>query len=231
MRLIDIFAKMDKQQLKIREQIQNEYLRIKEMLGRVPSRIELFTYMDDDIYEMALTHSKDNIFKNYMDYLKENGDLTQDEENVYQSAGREFINYIETTNMSKVYKMPVLMAFYNNGIIRMEVTKEQILESWKYFFSTGTNWKDIDKSSDFTYDKYRAITDSEHIKKIMQMPVKYLLESGKGLFIQKDGCVLALRDNMQEVIENEAFVRHIKDAVEYRVMDYYRRRYRNERLV
>lgn len=225
MRLIDIFAKMDKQQLKIREQIQNEYLRIKEMLGRVPSRIELFTYMDDDIYEMALTHSKDNIFKNYMDYLKENGDLKQDEENVYQSAGREFINYIETTNMSKVYKMPVLMAFYNNGIIRMEVTKEQILESWKDFFSTGTNWKDIDKSSDFNYDKYRAITDSEHIKKIMQMPVKYLLESGKGLFIQKDGCALALRDNMQEVIENEAFVRHMKDAVEYRVMDYYRRRY------
>lgn len=212
MRLIDIFAKMDKQQLKIREQIQNEYLRIKEMLGRVPSRIELFTYMDDDIYEMALTHSKDNIFKNYMDYLKENGDLKQDEENVYQSAGREFINYIETTNMSKVYKMPVLMAFYNNGIIRMEVTKEQILESWKDFFSTGTNWKDIDKSSDFNYDKYRAITDSEHIKKIMQMPVKYLLESGKGLFIQKDGCALALRDNMQQVIGNEAFVRHMKDA-------------------
>ena len=60
------------------------------MLGRVPSRIELFTYMDDDIYEMALTHSKDNIFKNYMDYLKENGDLKQDEENVYQSAGREW---------------------------------------------------------------------------------------------------------------------------------------------
>ena len=225
MRLIDIFAKMDKQQLKIREQIQNEYLRIKEMLGRVPSRIELFTYMDDDIYEMALTHSKDNIFKNYMDYLKENGDLKQDEENVYQSAGREFINYIETTNMSKVYKMPVLMAFYNNGIIRMEVTKEQILESWKDFFSTGTNWKDIDKSSDFNYDKYRAITDSEHIKKIMQMPVKYLLESGKGLFIQKDGCALALRDNMQQVIGNEAFVRHMKDALEYRGMDYYRRRY------
>ena len=225
MRLIDIFAKMDKQQLKIREQIQNEYLRIKEMLGRVPSRIELFTYMDDDIYEMALTHSKDNIFKNYMDYLKENGDLKQDEENVYQSAGREFINYIETTNMSKVYKMPVLMAFYNNGIIRMEVTKEQILESWKDFFSTGTNWKDIDKSSDFNYDKYRAITDSEHIKKIMQMPVKYLLESGKGLFIQKDGCALALRDNMQQVIGNEAFVRHMKDALEYRVMDYYSRRY------
>ncbi|MFQ9608437.1 MAG: hypothetical protein ACLU90_05575 [Lachnospira sp.] len=56
MRLIDIFAKMDKQQLKIREQIQNEYLRIKEIFGRVLSRIELFTYMDDDIYEMELTH-------------------------------------------------------------------------------------------------------------------------------------------------------------------------------
>lgn len=64
-----------------------------------------------------------------------------------------------------------------------------------------------------------------HIKKIMQMPVKHLLESGKGLFIQKDGCVLALRDNMQVDIGNEAFVRHTKAAVEYRGMDYYRRRY------
>lgn len=52
------------------------------------------------------------------------------------------LNYIETTNMSKVYKMPVLMAFYNQGMIRKSVTEEQLLISWKEFFDTGTNWKD-----------------------------------------------------------------------------------------
>ena len=41
--------------------------------------------------------------------------------------------------MSKVYKMPVLMAFYNHGNVRMEVTETELLESWKEFFSIGTN--------------------------------------------------------------------------------------------
>ena len=53
MKLIDLFAEMDKKNLKISEQIQKEYFRVKELLGRTPSRMELFTYMEDDIYELA----------------------------------------------------------------------------------------------------------------------------------------------------------------------------------
>ena len=40
--------------------------------------------------------------------------------------------------MSKVYKMPVLMAFYNHGDVQMQVTEEKLLKSWKEFFDTGT---------------------------------------------------------------------------------------------
>lgn len=70
--------------------------------------------------------------------------------------------------MSKVYKMPVLLAFYNHGQIRNYVTEEQILESWKEFFSTGTNWKDLQDG--ITYEKYCGLSDKEHLKKIIQMP-------------------------------------------------------------
>ena len=35
--------------------------------------------------------------------------------NFSQGIGKDFINLLENTNMSKVYKMPVLMAFYNHG--------------------------------------------------------------------------------------------------------------------
>ena len=145
---------------------------------------------------------------------------------LYQGSGREFINYIETTNMSKVYKMPVLLAFYNHGQIRNCVTEEQILESWKEFFSTGTNWKDLQDG--ITYEKYCGLSDKEHLKKIIQMPVRYLLKSGVGFFNQKEKTVLSFSDELSKVIGNTALIHHMKDAIEYRIMDYYQRRYRNE---
>ena len=102
MKLIDLFAEMDKKHLKVKDQIQNEYFRVKELIGKRPSRIELFTYMDDDVYQMVISHSKENPFKRYLDFLKELNELTTDEETLYKGIGREFINLIENTNMSKV---------------------------------------------------------------------------------------------------------------------------------
>lgn len=227
MKLIDLFSEMDKKHLKVRDQIRNEYYRVKELLGRIPSRMDLFTYMDDDIYRVAITHSKDNPFKRYLDFRKELGELTEEENLLYSGIGREFINLIENTNMSKVYKMPVLMAFYNHGNIRSQVSEEELLDSWKEFFSTGTNWKDLDTG--ITYEKYCSISDKEHIKKILQMPVHFLQESGKGFFVKKEGTALALKEDLADVILQPAFGEQMKDVIEYRAMDYYRRRYEEKR--
>ena len=227
MKLIDLFFEMDKKHLKIKDQIRNEYYRVKELLGRIPSRMDLFTYMDDDIYRVAITHSKDNPFKRYLDFRKELGDLLEEENILYSGIGREFINLIENTNMSKVYKMPVLMAFYNHGNIRSQVSEEELLDSWKEFFSTGTNWKDLDMG--ITYEKYCSISDKEHIKKILQMPVHFLQESGKGFFVKKEGTALALKEDLTDVILQPAFGEQMKDVIEYRAMDYYRRRYEEKR--
>ena len=227
MKLIDLFSEMDKKHLKVRDQIRNEYYRIKELLGRIPSRMDLFTYMDDDIYRVAIAHSKDNPFKRYLDFRNELGELTEEENLLYSGIGREFINLIENTNMSKVYKMPVLMAFYNHGNIRSQVSEEELLDSWKEFFSTGTNWKDLDTG--ITYEKYCSISDKEHIKKILQMPVHFLQESGKGFFVKKEGTALALKEDLADVILQPAFGEQMKDVIEYRAMDYYRRRYEEKR--
>lgn len=223
LRLIKLFQEMDKKHLKLRDQIRNEYYRIKEIVGKRPGRIDLFTYMDASVYQMAITHTKDNPFKRYLEYLKELDELTPEESAFCEGIGREFINLIETTNMTKVYKMPVLLSFYNDGNIRTEVTELQLLESWKSFFGNGTNWKDLDK--DISYEKYKAITDQMHIKKILQMPVHFLLESGKGFFVQKEGCALAMRAELKDVVRGACFVEQMKDVVEYRIMDYYQRRY------
>ena len=224
MKLIDLFDKMDRKHLKLRDQVINEYFRVKEFLGKRPSRLDLFTYMDDNIYETAIRHSKDNPFKKYLEFLNDIGELNQIEEEFYKGIGREFISLLENTNMSKVYKMPVLMAFYNNSNVLMEVSEKQLLSSWKEFFSTGTNWKDLDKN--MTLQKYKDISDKDHLKKILAMPVHFLLESGKGFFVRNDEMVLGLREELRPLIDNPVMTQHMKDVIDYRTMDYYQRRYR-----
>ena len=229
MKLIDLFAEMDKKQQTIKEQIRNEYFRVKELLGKQPSRMDLFTYMDDDVYQMAITHSNENPFKKYLEYLNELNELTDEQKSFCQGIGKEFVKLLENTNMTKVYKMPVLMAFYNHGDVRMEVTETEFLASWKEFFSTGTNWKDLDTG--ITYEQYCKISDKDHIKKIINMPVNFLVKSGKGFFVKKEDSALVLRDQMKEIIKNPVLAQQMKDVIEYRAMDYYQRRYKEQMTV
>lgn len=226
LKLIDLFTEMDRKHLKLKDQVINEYFRVKDLLGKRPTRLDLFTYMDDNIYETAITHSKDNPFKRYLEFLNDLGELSQIEVEFYKGIGREFISLLENTNMSKVYKMPVLMAFYNNSDVLMEVSEKQLLSSWKEFFSTGTNWKDLDKN--MTLQKYKDISDKDHLKKILAMPVHFLLESGKGFFIKDDDVILGLREELRPLIDNPVMIQQMKDVIDYRTMDYYQRRYREK---
>ncbi len=226
MKLIDLFAEMDRKHLKLKDQVINEYFRVKDLLGKRPTRLDLFTYMDDNIYETAITHSKDNPFKRYLEFLNDLGELNQIEVEFYKGIGRKFISLLENTNMSKVYKMPVLMAFYNNSDVLMKVSEKQLLSSWKEFFSTGTNWKDLDKN--MTLQKYKDISDKDHLKKILAMPVHFLLESGKGFFVKNDDVILGLREELHPLIDNPVMIQQMKDVIDYRIMDYYQRRYRKK---
>lgn len=226
MRLIDLFKEMDKKKLTLKMQIRQEYYRVKELLdGKRPSRMDLFTYMDDDIYRICVSgsHAKENPFQHYLDFLHELGELSEDEQKLYAGIGREFIQTIETTEMQKVYKMPILYSFYNHGNIRLAVTDEEVLESWKEFFDTGTNWKDFSNVN--TYEDYKKVTDKQHLSKAKRMPIRFLKASGKGFFVEKDGYALALRDEIGEVVGNMAFGEQMGDVLGYRSLEYYRRRY------
>ena len=225
LQLIDLFSEMDRKHLRVKDQIRDEYYRVEEQLGHRPSRLELFTYMDDEVYALCVNHSQDNIFKNYLEFLHETGRLMSDELNLYEGIGREFLHLLETTSMTKVYKMPVLNTFYNKGNIRMAVTEEELLISWKEFFGKGMNWKDL--KTNITWSDYQKISDKDHLKNIMQNPVNFLLKSGRGFFVSKEGYALALNENLEEVVKDPAFSRHMGDIIKYRTMDYYQRRYHN----
>lgn len=224
MRLIDLFKELDKKSLSAKERINREYYRVKELLfDKVPTRMELFSYMEDDVYQYCIKHAKENVFKRYLEYLYDLGELSKDEEILYSGIGREFLALLETTDMTKVYKMPVLYSFYNQGDIRTAVTDEEVVISWKKFFDIDMNWRDF--KTDISYEEYKQMTDRQHLNKVKTMPIRFLKASGQGFFVEKEGYALALCEELKEVIGNEAFTNHMKDILEYRTMEYYRRRY------
>ena len=225
MRLVEsVFEKLERRSLTIRERIRQEYYRIKELLdGKVPTRMELFTYMENTVYQLCMNTPKETPFCKYLTYLHDLGELSMEEEELYRGIGREFLGFLETTNMQKVYKMPVLRSFYTHGTVKMAVTEEDVLESWMEFFHTGTNWRDLQKG--ITYEAYKAITPKQHLTNIKKNPVKFLKASGKGFFVEKEGYVLALGEELSCVAGEKAFGDQMKDIVEYRTMEYYRRRY------
>ena len=105
----------------------------------------------------------------------------------------------------------------------MAVTDQEVLDTWKKFFDNGTNWKDF--APGISYEEYKAMTDRQHLSKAKSMPIRYLKASGKGFFLEKEGYALAIREELGEIIGNAAFAEHMKDILEYRTMEYYRRRY------
>ncbi|WP_302782733.1 DEAD/DEAH box helicase family protein [Clostridium saudiense] len=227
-RIIDIFKKQAEREMKVKDKIKEQFDIVYDMLGHRPSRVELFTYMDDDVYQNIKSKNKSmDPFKNYLEYIKENDELSYDEEKLYNSRGREFINMIETTSMSKTYKMPVLLAFYNDGDIKMEISEDDIYKSFYEFYRKGSNKVDMlkDKStSDFmSWDKKKYISLAKN------NPIKFLIKTHGDFFKEKDNCILALQDDLKELIGSEAFKEHMLDAIDLRVETYYKNRFFNKR--
>ncbi len=226
MRLIDLFHEMAKKRAKKEDRIRDEYFRIKELLdGKVPSRMELFTYMEDEVLRIC-NEVKNSPLKHYLRYLDGLKELNREQEAIYRGIGNEFLEMLETTKMSKSYKMPVLLAFYNDGNIKMAVDEDDICRGYKAFYGTANNWKDLEKdkgTSDFrTWDKKRCVSEA------LKNPVKFLMESGKGFFVKTEGTVLGLNEQLAEVVGMPGFAQEMEDVIGMRTVEYYRRRYEDQ---
>lgn len=221
-RLVDIFKEQAERELNVVAKIKKEFYLIKEDLGHVPSRVELLTCMNEEVYENIKSKAKLNPFRDYMNFLNENNELNEDERKLYNSIGKEFINLIETTGMSKTYKMPVLLAFYNDGNIKMEITEEDVYRSFYDFYHNGSN--KVDMLKDKGTKDFEKWEKKKYVDLAKTNPIKFLLKTHGDFFVEKEGYLLALREDIEIEIKNEAFKKQMKDAIELRIKTYYKHR-------
>jgi superfamily II DNA or RNA helicase/HKD family nuclease len=220
-RIIDVFKKLAAKEMNIKDRILEEFLRVKEILGHRPSRVEFFNNIDDEVYSaIKKTKSSLNPFNDYLGFLKENGELFESEEVLFNSIGHDFIQMIETTKMSKSYKIPVFLAFYNGGNVKMEIDEDDIYRSFYEFYHKGTN------KVDMLRDKWTADFEEWDKKKWVKLarenPFKALVRSEGEFFTGSDKALMALKnENMRGIIGKNEFVGHMGDAIIYRTDRYY----------
>ncbi|MCB2300280.1 DEAD/DEAH box helicase family protein [Clostridium tagluense] len=218
--IIDIFKKMVEQQKNIFDLVVDEFNRIKEDLKTRPSRLQMYTYMDDDLYNVIRSRGELNIFNDYLGFLNKINELLEEEKSFLNTKAYGFINNIEKTSMTKTYKMPLLLAFYNNGNINLKIDEECIFQSFRDFYTKPSNAVDLLRH-DATKD-YKSFDKKDYLK-IAENPIKAFLNSAEAFFY-RDKSYFCLNDDLGELSENDVFVAHFKDIIDYRTRRFYKER-------
>ena len=64
----------------------------------------------------------------------------------------------------------------------------------------------------------------EWVKLAVTNPVRFMLQRHSDCFQKVDGYVLGLSEDVNGMVGNEAFIRHVRDAVEWRSIKYFAER-------
>ncbi|ALT69010.1 DEAD/DEAH box helicase domain-containing protein [Methanobrevibacter millerae] len=222
-KLVDLFKIQATQELKIKDRIVLEYESIKAKIGKRPSRVDLFLGMDDSIITSMKKSSKINLFRDYLKFLDDNDELNIEEREFISTPAHDFLKTIETTNMTKSYKMPILKAFYNDGEIKLDITEDDVYKSMREFYSYKSNAVDMlkDKSS----KNFASWQKKQYLSLAKRNPIKFLLKTHSEFFIKKEGYAISLSDELKDYINLDSFKNHFKDIIEYRTLYYYKTRY------
>ncbi len=219
--LIDLFNKMQEQQATVFDRIRGEYFRIKEQLQRKPMRLDMYKYIDENIFKLIQGRSENNIFKDYIGFLYKINELSDNEKALYSTKAHSFINEIETTLMTKLYKMPILLAFYNRGIPKLNIDKADIYNSFRDFYSHASNAVDMLRNESTKSFKEWGVEQYFNLAK--NQPIKAFLNTAKDFFDFNNN-VFSLDNTLNEYLQNPAFREHFKDVIEYRTKRFYKER-------
>jgi superfamily II DNA or RNA helicase/HKD family nuclease len=224
-KLVDLFRRMADEKKDIFDKLKDEYYRVKEYLGDRPLRLAMYTYMDEAVYAAVRAHKDLNIFRDYISFLGKSGELSPEEEALVGTKAHEFLREMENTSMSKLYKMPLLLAFYNNGDMKLEIDDDDIYQSFKEFYSHGSNAVDLLK--DNSTRNYNDWGKKEYVRLARRNPMHFFMRSAPGFFYESGG-KFSLTPELRVFINNPAFLMHFKDIIDYKTRRFYKERLENK---
>lgn len=210
MRLLDLFEEVRKHD-PLPERMKTDYWRLKANLGRRPLRLDIRAGSDIDSREyLRPRHLRSD--KGYLRFLADLGELTAEEEAWLGTDVEEFLIDLETTSMSKLYKIPTIGAFVFEGRLQSSVSSADIGKALMRYYEDSRFHVDMqDKSSrnfqTWAGDKWTRLAEVN--------PINFLDKSSP--FFQYDRINRRLH-LAPAIVERQspALIEHVQDILRYR---------------
>jgi superfamily II DNA or RNA helicase len=213
LRIIDLFEELAaRDPLPIR--MRDTYWRIKQSLGKRPNRFDIYEGSDIPIRE----YLKDG----WLRFLESVGDLEPEEESWLGTPAEDFLIEIEQTRLTKAYKIPTIKTFLREGNMVPRVKLEEIAQEMMSFYRNHRiHQKDLRDRSHRDWENWGSKQFGNLAKK---NPVKYL-SSGHFFHFDEINQIMYL-DRGIEPFLSPLLAAHVRDILEFRRSDYFRRRFK-----
>ena len=213
--LLDLFERMS-QSDPLRKRMKEDFFRLKEYLGRRPTRV--------DIFEGSDIPSREFLREGWLRFLHELEELEIEEEKWLGTIAEEFLIELERTRMTKAYKIPTLSALLGKDTIRKAATLSEIGENMADFYrKSPLHQKDLRGKSTTNWKSWET---NQFEKLAKKNPVHFL---SKARFFNYDEVNKAfyLSDELEPFLTFR-LSEHVKDILEYRRLFYFSKRFKEE---
>lgn len=214
-KLIEYFEKLKRKNIKQEELVKLDYQKLMEVLEKIPTIMETYTFGEIPVHMYIKT------FKSWYNFQKEIGVLNKQQKNYSQKA-IEFLSFLESTSMTKSYKMPLFLALFD--IPNREQSIEKIGEYFKKFYQNKRYAKDLNNKKHMEWESW---SNKKFEKLAKENPIKHLTEKGKNMeyFTYEDRIFSLNKELYEEILKNKELLKEIRERIEYRVINYFSRKY------
>ncbi len=118
----------------------------------------------------------------------------------------------------------------NKQVLDFDYPKDchiDLYNSFKSFYSKASNA--VDMMKDKSTSSYIKWSVKEYVSLARRNPVHYLIKTHSEFFYINSDDNICINDFMKEYIDNRVFKEHFKDAIEFRVKQYYKNRFENKK--
>lgn len=213
--LIDYFEKQKRTNTRQEQLIKNDYQSLMEKLNKIPSLMETYTFGEIPIHMYIKT------FKSWYNFQKSMNVLNEEQKN-YSKKAIDFLHFLETTAMTKSYKIPLFLSLFDE--LKQSQNINFIGEYFKSFYSNELYQKDLNNKKHYDYKNW----NSQKFEKLAkENPIKFLTEKGKNSdFFTYENDNFILDTSLYNEISNSNFLlNEIKERIKYKITNYFNRKY------
>lgn len=214
--VIDLLQAMRRKRSPRKERIYEDYIRVKELLGRRP------TYREVHLYGKENSKEYRQAFGGYFSFLFDRGELTEDEIGVYKNY-LPWLQKIEKESMTQSYKMVVLQYMLEKGPSNWyeSVTPEEVAPYFhKYYME-----KEYRKRIDFSSRNTRRLWDYDEVgvaRLISTMPMNKWVDKNNDL-VTFEGGYFSINFSIDVMVE-KILHEMTKQICDYRLGYYFERK-------